>query len=401
MSKGGDAPAAPDPKKTAQAQTATNKETALWNAALNNVNQITPYGNLTYTQSGGGKTYDDAKYNAAMSTYNQQVASGNKGAKKPKLNSYLISDLPPQYTSKIDLSPEQQKLLDTQNRSNNAIASLGEQQIGRIGQAVSTPYSYEGLPDSFSQDDYNAASLRGEQAINSRLDPQFARDEESLRTRLLNQGIGQGSQAYNTEFERFNQAKNDARTQAILQGGNYGSQLQNDSLQRRNQGIQEYNAQRNAPLNEYTALTSGQQVQNPSFQSGNYQGAQNTDYAGLVNQGYQNQLGQYNAQTAQGNGVMNGLFGLGSSFLGSQAGSAAAAALFSDERLKENIVPMGEENGHKIYRFNYKNNPGQSFIGVIAQEVQETDPDAVYEIDGYLAVNYDRLGIKMREADNG
>lgn len=46
------APEPPDPKVTAAAQTGTNVSTAIANASLGNVNQVTPYGNLTYTQSG-------------------------------------------------------------------------------------------------------------------------------------------------------------------------------------------------------------------------------------------------------------------------------------------------------------------------------------------------------------
>jgi hypothetical protein len=36
---------------------------------------------------------------------------------------------------------------------------------------------------------------------------------------------------------------------------------------------------------------------------------------------------------------------------------AALAAFFSDENLKENIKPMGQENGHNIYEFTYKSDP--------------------------------------------
>lgn len=285
------APAAPDPATTAAAQSATNKETAYWNAMLNNVNQTTPWGSISYTQTGDG-TYDPNK--------------------------------PPQFSSTINLSPEQQKLLDTQQRSDNALAALGEQQIGRITQAVSSPYSYAGIGNNVTDADLGAARTDAQNAIMLRLDPQFQRDEEALRTRLINQGIGQGSDAYNKEFESLNQAKNDARMQAILQAGNYAGQLQDQTLQRRNQGIQEYNAQRNAPLNEYTALTSGQQVQNPSFSGGNYQGSQPVDYANLVSQNYQNQMNQYNANVASRNNTTSGLFGLGgaalSGFLGNPAG---------------------------------------------------------------------------------
>lgn len=269
-------------------------------------------------------------------------------------------------------------------------AQLGLDQLGRITNAVSTPFSYSGLP-SYGETDQNAAAQRGEEAILSRLNPQFQRDEEALRTRLINQGIGQGSQAYQREFESLNQAKNDARNQAILQGQQYGNAELASALQRRNQGIQEYTTQRNAPLNEYSALTSGTQIQNPQFQSSQSGNMQPVDYAGLVQNQYNAQLGQYNAKVGQGNANAN--------TAGQLLGNAASAYyLFSDINMKKNIKPFGKENGHNIYEFEYKEiHKGRKFIGVIAQEVAEYMPEAVMSINGDLAVNYKMLGVEMRE----
>ena len=46
------APAPPDPTATARAATGTNVSTAVANAELGNINQVTPQGNLDYSQSG-------------------------------------------------------------------------------------------------------------------------------------------------------------------------------------------------------------------------------------------------------------------------------------------------------------------------------------------------------------
>jgi hypothetical protein len=358
-------PAAPDPAATAAAQSATNKETAYWNAVLNNMNQNTPYGSISYKQDGDGK-YDPNK--------------------------------PPQFTSTIKLSPEQQALYDMSMKSENALATLGNEQLGRIRGAVSTPFSFGGIGNEINKGDIEAQSKAGQEAIMARLNPQFQRDEEALRTRLINQGIGQGSQAYQREMESFGQKQNDARTQAILAGQQYGTTAQNNQLALRNQGIQEYTTQRNAPLNEYTAMTSGNQITNPQFSSANYQGAAAPDYAGLVNQNYQNQMNQYNAKVGSQNSMTSGIFGLGGSLLGAAGNAGGFASLFamSDKNLKESIVPVGKENGHHIYEFNYIGKP-ERYIGVMAQEVQETHPEAVHEVDGYLAVNYDAIGVKMRQ----
>lgn len=79
------------------------------------------------------------------------------------------------------------------------------------------------------------------------------------------------------------------------------------------------------------------------------------------------------------------------------AGANVAGAYFmSDERLKEDIIPMGQENGHNVYQFRYKG-MDKKYIGVLAQEVMETNPEAVKQMDGFYAVNYDAIGVQMRE----
>jgi len=78
-----------------------------------------------------------------------------------------------------------------------------------------------------------------------------------------------------------------------------------------------------------------------------------------------------------------------------QAGAAAAPLLFSDPKLKENIVKIGKEKGHNIYEFDYRDGSGR-FRGVMADEVIDIEPDAVKVMsNGYLAVDYGKLGLEM------
>lgn len=353
------APKAPSANEQAAAQGAQNKETAWYNALLQNMDQNTPYGSLTYTQSG---TKEE-----------------------------------PKWTSNINLSPEQQQILDSQNRQGIAMNELGEQQIGRIGESVATPYSYDGIQNTLpTYGDINQASTRAEEALMSRLNPQFQRQEEAMRTRLINQGIGQGSQAYQREMETFNQAQNDARMQAILGGQQYGSNEQNMALQRRGQEINEYDRQRNAPLNEYIGLTSGTQIQNPTFSAGGNQGIQSFDIARAMRNQYSNEQESANNK----NSAMSSLFGMGGQMIGGPVGGfvgSAVGSLFSDARLKENIEHIGEENGYPIYKFNYINIPEKTYIGVMAQDVISINPQAVSESEGFMNVNYDMIGVTMRE----
>lgn len=68
-----------------------------------------------------------------------------------------------------------------------------------------------------------------------------------------------------------------------------------------------------------------------------------------------------------------------------------AASIMSDRRVKEDIKRVGEtDSGLPVYTFRYK---GDSTVhmGVMAQDVEKSNPDAVTEIDGIKHVNYGAL----------
>jgi uncharacterized protein DUF3300/endosialidase-like protein len=69
----------------------------------------------------------------------------------------------------------------------------------------------------------------------------------------------------------------------------------------------------------------------------------------------------------------------------------------SDLALKHDVVQLGYlDNGLGYYRFSYLGS-NKAYVGVIAQEVQSVMPGAVTRgTDGYLRVDYHRLGIKFR-----
>ena len=81
----------------------------------------------------------------------------------------------------------------------------------------------------------------------------------------------------------------------------------------------------------------------------------------------------------------------------------------SDRRLKENFVPL-EGSLDKVcklngFTFNYIKDPDTSVAGLIAQEVQEVLPEAVFETkektddgDAYLGVRYEVLVPMLVEA---
>lgn len=101
-----------------------------------------------------------------------------------------------------------------------------------------------------------------------------------------------------------------------------------------------------------------------------------------LNYGADTSIGNANASAALANQSLDlNLLGGGLNLAGS---------LFSDERLKEAIEPVGElYDGTNVYRYRYKGDDTPR-IGVMAQEVEQNNPDAVSEFGGYRAVNYER-----------
>lgn len=248
----GKAPSAPDPKETAAAQAQMNKETAITQYGLGATNQITPYGNLSYQQIG---TWPDGT---------------------------------PRFEATQSFSPEQQGLYDEYTGLAQQLGQIGNTQAGNVASTLGQPFQLGN----------EATESRLMELGRARLDPKFQQDRAALETKLANQGIALGSDAYNTAMQQFGQQENDAYNNLLLSGR---AQSANESL-----------AERNQPLTELMALLGGTQPQSPTFQSTPQPGVAGVDYAGLVNSNYQNQMNAYNAQ-------MGGLFGLGSAALGGWA----------------------------------------------------------------------------------
>lgn len=315
-----DAPEAPDPKETAQAQAAMNRETAITQHGLNATNQVTPYGNLTYSQIG---TWEDGT---------------------------------PRYQAEQTLSPEMQALYGKYS----GIAS----NLGDIGNTLTTNVKDQyGQPFKLGNE---ATEARLFELGSKRLDPRFAQEEDQLRTRLMNQGLQPGTPAWEAEMRSFSEGKNDAFNQLALTGR---AQAGNEMLTERNQG-----------LNEMMALLSGTQVQNPNFVNTPNTPVSGVDYAGLVNQNYQQQSDAYNAK-------MGGLFNLAGTVAGGWA--RGGFPMPSDRRVKQNITRIGTaDNGLPIYLFKYKGS-AEWTMGFMADEVREIRPGAVVTIGGIDHVRYD------------
>lgn len=84
---------------------------------------------------------------------------------------------------------------------------------------------------------------------------------------------------------------------------------------------------------------------------------------------------------------------------GAEGGAAAAAggaelAALSDVNAKENISFIGELQGHRVYKYNFKGHR-EVHLGVIAQEVLKYKPDCIQLGEPYMKVHYDKLFTKI------
>jgi len=215
-------PSPPDPYATAQAQSQMNKDTATYQSGLNMVNQVTPYGNLTYSGKNDGQ--------------------------------------PGSATATTSLSPIQQTLLDQSQQADLKQNQIGLNQLDKVGGILSNPVD---LNNTATED-------RLDQLGKARLDPQFAQQRQALEQDLMNRGVGIGSEAYSNAVKSYEQSKNDAYNQLYLNG--------------RQQAVQEALTERNQPLNEITGLLNGQQISLPQFQQTPQTQVANTDLSGLVMQ---------------------------------------------------------------------------------------------------------------------
>lgn len=350
-------PAAPDPVATANAQTASNVQTAEANAALNRVDQTTPYGSVTYSTNGTDPT---------------------TGV--------------PIYSQNTSLSPQGQQIFDSEgNLVNSALSAAGNLAQGITTTPLNTNTADSALLNETPQAiNSNAANAAYGQAT-SFLDPQWNQNQQQLQDQLSRQGISVGNQAYNNAQTQFDnsrtQAYQSAADAAINQGITAGSAQNNEALANQQQNINQQIQAQDQPVNLLSALISGSQAtgqtQAPSsgVASANVAG---TDTSGIAQNSYNSQLASYNAALQQQNSLWGGLSSLG--------GSLGAAAILSDRRAKRDIKRIGEmPSGLPLYRFKYLDYDTE-YEGVMADEALLLFPEAVsLGSDGLYRVNYSRL----------
>jgi hypothetical protein len=444
-----DPPTPPNPIATAAAQTGTNVATGVANSMLNNVNQITPQGNLSYdvtsnyswTDPSNGQTYSIPRFTA---TQTQTDAQKNIQAQRDATQLNLA-------TAGNQQSARAGQILNTTFAPGSGAPAAGEASTLATQYSAIRNYDAGGniqksLGDSGAitkdygpADNFSADRSRVEDSLYGRLNPQLQKDRSAIEQRLADQGIRYGSQAYTSAMDDYNRQSNDARLAVTAQGGQEQQRMMDMAAQRagfqnaaqqqqytqnlgagsfanaaqqqqnaqnasaagfynagaaqnlnqtqsifnaqnaqRNQYMQEQYAQRNQPLNEISGLMSGSQVSSPNFV--NTPGSQiaTTDIGGLINQNFAQQSQNYQTANQNWQSTMGGLLGLGGKLGG-------AAIMASDERIKENVTPIGTvfaagEDGEAkklpISEWSYKGDPARH-VGPMAQDVEKIDKSAV------------------------
>lgn len=266
MGKGGSAPPPPDYRGAAKETAAGDLEAARTAAAANRVNQVTPYGNLTYSMNPS----DTDQWGNAMWTVTQT------------------------------LSPEQQKLLDYQNQTSMGLGELTGTGLDYVKGMMADPFTTKDLP-SLGFD----AGQTYQNAYMERLAPQIEQSREQTQQRLANQGITLGSKAYDQAMRVQDQRENDLLLGATTQGFGTG-------LQARQQGFNEAAYQRNEPLNTLNAVRTGAQVTNPSYVSVPQQATtKGADLLGAATAEGNYNTASSNAQQAGQSNMTSGLVTLG------------------------------------------------------------------------------------------
>lgn len=264
-------PPAPDYTGAAIAQSQGSVQAAIANNLMAHPDIYTPLGSQIWTQSGTSSV--------------------------PGVGSQPGFDIPT-YTQSINMTPEGKNLYDQQMQLSTGLLGIGNTALDQTKASLGQPQDLSSVQDIADQS-YGMQTAR--------LDPQWNMRQQQFETQMRNQGLVPGGEAYDNAARDFGQQRNDAYNQARL-----------SSIATMPQTYQLSTAERMQPLTELNAIRTGAQPQMPQFQPTQYSmGAQGPNLLGAAQAGYQGDLAAYNAKVGQQNSMMSGLFGLGSSALGS------------------------------------------------------------------------------------
>lgn len=304
------APTPPNPLDTARAQTGTNVSTAVANAYLQNINQNTPEGSLSYSQSG---TYDwtdpstNQTYHIPTFTATQTLSPQGQAIKDQTLaTQYNLAGMANAQSQKIA-----SLLSQNMDFSNAPQAGSSDWLWNNVGTVPINSYSAGGpiqsqlntsglanagnIQSSYGPNDYSADRQGVQDALMARMNPQLQIQQNQLQQQLADQGIRYGSDAYNNAMYTYGQQANDARYGAIAQAGQEQQRMQEEA----NAQATFHNQAQNQAYQQ--ALGAGQFANAAQQQQYNQNAAQAQFYNAAAAQRLQLQQSVFNAANAQRN----------------------------------------------------------------------------------------------------
>lgn len=269
------------------------------------------------------------------------------------------------------------------------LAGLNQSLQQQAAQAMGTPFSLSGLPSLTTGDAARQQAIDAAYGqASSRLNPAWQQREDATRTRLLQQGLTEGSEAYQREMGNLGMQRNDAYTSAlnsaIGQGTAAGNALFNQSMAGRQQALAEMLRERGQAMGELQGMQGFLGM--PQFMgAGLAQVPQYLQAAGLQSQA---DLTAYGIdQQAQADMIGGGLGLLGS------LGGAGLGLAMCDERAKQDVqrLPVDAIPGVPLATWRYREgygDPSVTYTGVVAQDLARVHPEAVTRgNDGMLYVS--------------
>ena len=208
---------------------------------------------------------------------------------------------PDSWSNTVSLSPDQQKLFDTNNQVSQGMSETALTGLNAAKGMFGSPLELQ---------KFQGAREEVKNAMLSRVTKDIGQDRDSLNSSLIAKGIPENSEAYKRAMEQIDRKETDARAQVNIQATD-------QALKEHQQTVSDAMIQRNSPLNELNALRTGTQVSNPTFNPfANQQTTAGPDYMGATMAQGNYDMAGYNAEVAQQNAIYGGLFGIGAAAAG-------------------------------------------------------------------------------------
>lgn len=348
-SKSSDPPPAPDYESLAKLEAGQQKQLLDIQTSNNRPTQLTPWGSASWTNT---PTVDQTGYDKALADWTAANTQGtwvppvttttpgewgregteavtttipgywtgatSDGTERPSLEDFTTTD----WTQRITLDPAEQRQLDSQRNIQSNFDNIATGLLGDVYNSMAKPLNLEGLDEL---DPSFGAVQEVQDAMMSRLAPQRAQMREAELQRLRNQGLSDNTEAYQRALKRMDEGDTDAQMQSLLGATQAYGDIFNRTAQARQQGLSERDLLRQSPMLDLLRL-QGKPVANPAMPNFVQAGMANApNLLGAAQQTYNTNLANYNAEQAQGDSMLSGLFGLGGTILGSPAGSLGGA----------------------------------------------------------------------------